>query len=136
MKNLCLTFATALLIVPAISFAADPAKDSTFQWCETQEICAFAFDTTKSGRYLKNIRAYNKCNEVPAEFPRVRVRDGKFSKTGTLKNVIDQKITYTFKGEFRRPKKAVGTYDIDRRGCKAKPRKFIAKKVTFSSNEG
>ena len=136
MQKICLTLATALLLIPALSFAAKPAKNSTFQWCETPQVCAFGFMTTKNGKYLKDIRAYNKCNEVPAEFPRIRVKDGKFSKTGTVKNVLGQKLTYTIKGEFKKPKKAVGTYDIDRKGCKAKARKFTAKKIRSSPNEG
>jgi hypothetical protein len=129
MTKLSLALALALLLVPALSLAADPAKDSVFQWCNTRQTCPFAFETTKTGRYIREIRAYNRCSQVPAKFPRIRVRDGKFSKTGTVRNVTGQKLTYTIRGEFKRPKKAVGTYDVDRRRCKAKPRKFTARKL-------
>ena len=136
MRKTLLTFTTALLLVPALSFAANPAKDAAFQWCETRDRCSFGFQTTKNGKYIKDIRAYNKCAQVPTEFPRIRVKNGEFSKTGKAKNVLDQTVTYTIKGKFKKPKKAVGTYDLDLKGCSAKPTKFTAKKVTPSPNEG
>ena len=128
MRKLAVAVVAGICLVPALAFAADPAKNSAFQWCETRDRCAFGFETSKNGRYVKEIRAYNDCARVPAEFPRIRVRDGKFSKTGTVTDFIDQKLTYTFKGRFTRPRKAVGTYEIDRKGCNSKPIKFVAKR--------
>jgi hypothetical protein len=119
----------ALCLVPALALAANPAKNSAFQWCETKDKCSFGFETSKDGKRIKDIKAYNKCAQVPAVFPKIAVKDGKFSKTGTVTDVIGQKLTYTIKGSFTTPKKAVGTYDIDRKGCSAKAQKFTAKRI-------
>lgn len=137
MKKLCLTFATALVLVPALSFAAKPAKSSIFLWCKSGgQVCPFGFETTKSGKAIKEIRAYNKCAQVPANFPKIRVKDdGRFKKSGSVTDVTGTRLTYTIQGRFKRPKKAVGTYDIDSRKCSAKPTKFVAKKVKPSPNE-
>ena len=129
MRKTIATVALALCALPALAFAADPAKNSAFQWCPTENSCPFGFETSKNGRYVQDIKAYNKCAQVPATYPRIRVKSGKFAKTGTVTDVIGQKLTYTIKGTFTRPKKAVGTYDIDRKGCSAKPTKFVAKRV-------
>jgi hypothetical protein len=118
-----------LCLVPALAFAASPAKNSAFQWCESKEKCSFGFETSKDGKKIKNIKAYNRCAQVPAPFPKIAVREGKFSKTGTVTDAIGQKLTYTIKGSFTTSKKAVGTYDIDRKGCSAKAQKFTAKRV-------
>jgi hypothetical protein len=129
LRKLVAVLVAAICLVPALAFAADPAKNSAFRWCENSDSCPFAFETSKNGRYIKDIMAYNDCARVPATFPRVRVKDdGSFSKTGTVTDVINQKLTYTFKGRFTRPKKAVGTYDVDRKGCTGKPVKFVAKR--------
>ena len=129
MRRIIAIVVLAACAIPALAFAADPAKNSAFQWCKTRDQCPFGFETTKTGRYIKEIKAYNKCAAVPAVYPRIRVKAGKFSKTGTVTDVIGQKLTYTIKGRFTRPRKAVGTYDIDRKGCSAKPTEFVAKRV-------
>ena len=129
MKKILLAAAAAICLVPALAFAADPAKNSAFQWCESKDRCPFYFETSKDGKKVIDIKAYNKCARVPATYPKIPIRSGKFSKTGTVTDVIGQKLTYTFKGKFTRPKKAVGTYDIDRKGCSAKPTEFVAKRI-------
>ena len=45
-------------------------------------------------------------------YPKVPVNgEGKFNKSGTVTNVIGQEVDCAFKGKFRRPKKAVGTFE-------------------------
>ena len=129
MHKLLAALVAAICLVPALAFAADPAKSSAFRWCETRDSCPFAFETSKDGKKVIDIKAYNKCAQVPAIFPKLGIRSGKFSKTGTVTDVTGKKLTYTFKGRFTRPKKAVGTYDIDRKGCSAKPTDFVAKRI-------
>jgi hypothetical protein len=122
--------AAAACVVPALAFAAHPAKNSAFQWCESKDSCKFGFETTKNGGKIKDINAYNKCAQVPATFPKIRVKDsGKFSKSGAVTDVTGQKLTYTIKGKFKKRKKAVGTYEVDSRKCDAKPIKFVAKRT-------
>ena len=129
MRKLLVAVAAAICLVPALAFAADPAKNSAFKWCETSDKCSLIFETSKDGRYIKEIKAYNNCARVPVEnWGRIRVRGGKFSKTGTVTDVIGQKLTYTYKGTFTTPRKAVGTYEIDRKGCNSKAQKFVAKR--------
>lgn len=128
MRKLVAAVVAAICLVPALAFAADPAKNSAFQWCPEKDDCPLRFETTKNGRYIKDVKAYNDCARIPANYPRIRVRNGKFSKSGTVEDLAGQKLTYSFQGRFTRPKKAVGTYEIDRKGCTAKPQKFVAKR--------
>jgi hypothetical protein len=127
-RKLLAAVVAAICLVPALAFAADPAKNSAFEWCKTADSCPLRFETSKDGKKVIDIKAYNKCAQVPATWPKIAIRSGKFSKTGTITDVTGQKLTYTFKGKFTRPKKAVGTYDIDRKGCSAKPTDFVAKR--------
>jgi hypothetical protein len=127
--KLAAALVAAICLVPAVAFAADPAKNSAFQWCESSDRCPFYFETSKDGKKVVDIKAYNKCAQVPATFPKIAVTAGKFSKTGTVTDLTGQKLTYTIKGKFTRAKKAVGTYDIDRKGCSAKPTDFVAKRI-------
>jgi hypothetical protein len=121
--------AVALGLVPALALAANPARNSEFHWCQAEDVCPFSFETSKDGRYVKRIRAYNDCNQVPAPYPRLRVRKGQFAKSGTVTNIIGEKVTYTIVGRFKTPKRAVGTYDVDGKDCKAKPRRFTARRI-------
>jgi hypothetical protein len=119
-------------VVPALAFAADPAPSSSFRYCESNNNCPFTFKTNKTGTKLKKITAYNKCASVPVPdgYPKIPVNnEGKFSKSGTVTDVIGQKLQFKFQGKFKKPGKAVGTYDIDRQGCNAQPTEFVAKRV-------
>ena len=127
-----LAVACIACIAPALALAAKPRKNSAYQWCETQNRCSLGFETSKTGRKIKQLSMYNDCANVPVEggYPKVRVKDtGKFKKTGTVTDVIGQELTFTFKGKFKKPKKAVGTFEIDRQGCDSEPEEFVAKRV-------
>ena len=42
--------------------------------------------------------------------------------------MIGQELEFTIKGKFKKPGKAVGTYEIDRQGCNSQPAEFVAKR--------
>jgi hypothetical protein len=117
--------------VPAIALAASPAKDSHFKWCPQKDMCPLDFDTNKAGTKIVNMSLYPKCAPVPVgkgSWPAMKVKDGKFSAAGTVKDVVGRKITYTISGKFKKPKKAVGTFDVDRKDCSDTPHAFTAKR--------
>ena len=135
MKRILLTLAAVACAVPMFAFAADPAPSTEFSWSDGGD--SVSFKTNKSGTKLKKLAMYNHCARVPPEagvYPRVPVNDeGKFSKSGKVTDVIGQELTFTIKGKFKRPGKAVGTYEVDtRRGakeCDEDPVEFVAKRV-------
>jgi hypothetical protein len=130
MKKMLAAAVIAAVTLPALALAADPAKNSAFQYCPKRDQCPFGFNTAKNGRYLKDVKLYAKCSPVPVEdWGRIRVKHGKFSKSGTVTDVTGQKLTYTIRGRFKRPKKAVGTYEVDRKDCSDKAHGFVAKRV-------
>ena len=133
-------------VVPALAFGALPKKDSAYAYCESENSCPFTFETSKTGRKIIAIKAYNKCARVPVDggYPKIRVKDtGKFKKSGTVTDLTGNEVTFTFKGKFRKPKKAVGTFELDSvetRGgktkeCDAEPEEFVAKR-TGPAQEG
>ena len=134
MKKILLTLAAVACAVPALALAADPAPSTEFSWSEQGD--SVLFKTNKSGTKLKQVSMYNKCARVPAEsgYPRIPVNDeGKFKKSGTVTDVIGQELTFEIKGKFRKPGKAVGTYEIDSqkgaKKCDSDPEEFVAKRV-------
>jgi hypothetical protein len=134
MRKTILGLAAVACVVPALAFAADPAPNSSFRYCESNDSnnCPFTFKTNRNGTKLKKITAYNKCAPVPVPdgYPKIPVNnEGKFSKSGTVTDVIGEKLQFKFQGKFKKPGKAVGTYDIDRQGCNAQPKEFVAKRV-------
>jgi hypothetical protein len=136
LHKLALALVAAICLVPALAFAADPAKDSAFQYCVNKDSCPFYFETTKNGKYLTDIKLYPKCAPVPVEkWGRIRVTEGKFSKSGKVTDLVGNKLTYSIKGKFKRPKKAVGTYEVDSKDCKDKAVAFVAKR-TGKAQEG
>jgi len=60
---------------------------------------------------------------------------GKFKKSGKVIDFTGAELTFTIKGKFKKPKKAVGTYEIDSSKsskppfgpCDSDPQKFVAK---------
>jgi hypothetical protein len=131
-RKIVAVVAAGACIVPALAFAAsDPKPNSAFRWCERENRCSFSFETSRTGRKIKDITAYNRCAQVPVEggYPKIPVEDGKFNKSGTVRDAIGQELDFTIKGRFKKPKKAVGTYEIDRRGCNSEPTEFVAKRV-------
>ena len=69
--------AAAVCAVPALSFAADPAKDASFRYCESENNCPLGFKTNATGRKIKNLSMYNDCAQLPVNgfYPKVRVND-------------------------------------------------------------
>ena len=128
MRKIIATLVTAAFLVPALAFAADPAKNSHFRWCKGDR-CSLTFNTSKDGRYIQNLAMYNKCAELPANYPRIRVRNGRFSKSGSVKNVVGKTVEFAIKGRFTRARKAVGTFDADMAGCNARVTDFVARRV-------
>ena len=134
MRKIILTVgAVACVILPALALAALPKKDADYRYCDRPNNCPLTFHTSATGRKIKELNMYNRCATVPAEFPRVRVRDtGRFRKSGTVEDVLSNEVDFTIKGKFRRPKKAVGTFELDggaKRNCDAEPQEFVAKFV-------
>ena len=122
----------AALIGSAVAFAAQPAKDSSFAWCTGKNMCPMTFNTNKKGTKIVNMSLYTKCAAVPMAdgyWPNMRVNDkGKFKRSGTAVDVIGQAIDFTIKGRFKKPGKAVGTYQVERKGCNDGEHEFVAKR--------
>ena len=138
MKKLILAVAMAACLVPAMALAAEPAKNSSFQYCEKKDQCPFGFETTKNGRKLTDIKLYDKCSPVPVmNWGKIRVKaNGKFKKSGTAVDVIGNAIDFTIKGRFKSRKKAVGTYLSESGDCKGKEREFVARRVGKAQPNG
>jgi hypothetical protein len=133
MRKLVAVFAVTACILPALAFAAaDPKPNSHFEYCTSPTTCPLDFNTNKAGTKIKRLSMYAKCSQVPVGkkgvFPPVAVNNGKFSKEGSIKNVIGETIDYKFEGKFKRPKKAVGTYELESKNCTDKARDFVAKR--------
>ena len=141
MRKTLLALVAIACIVPALAFAALPKKDSSYAYCDQPNNCPLNFKTTKTGRKIKDLTMYNDCAQVPPQdghYPKVRVKDtGKFEKSGTVTDVTGAELTYTIKGKFKKPKKAVGTFEVDSsksptppfRPCDSEPEKFVAKRT-------
>ena len=136
MRKIVLALAATACVVPALAFAAvDPRKNSHFAWCPiVKTTCPLDFDTNKRGTKIINMTLYPKCAPVPIDskrgtWPRMRVRNGKFSREGTVTDVTGDKITYKIKGKFTKPRKAVGTFDVDTKNCSERRREFVAKRT-------
>ena len=134
MRKIIAVVVVVACVIPALALAADPAPSTEFSWSEQSD--SVHFKTNKTGTKLKKLSMYNKCAKVPVEggYPKIPVNDeGKFSKSGKVTDVIDAELTFTIKGKFKKPGKAVGTFEIDseRRGkqCDAEPQEFVAKRV-------
>ena len=130
LRKLILVVAAFACLVPVAAFAAKPAKNSAFQYCPKKDSCPLGFETNKAGTKIVELRMYNDCSRVPVTWPSIKVgKDGKFSKSGKVKNVVNQQITYSIAGRFVKPGKAVGTFELDAKGCNKKPEKFTAKRM-------
>ncbi len=139
MKKTLLALVAVACVVPALALAALPKKDSAYAYCENENSCPLTFNTSKTGRKIKDLTMYNDCARVPPAdgYPKIRVKDtGKFKKSGTVTDVTGAELTFTIKGEFKRPRKAVGTYEVDSSKsstppfgpCDSEPEKFVAKR--------
>ena len=141
MRKTLLALAAVACLLPALAFAALPKKDSAYSYCENPNSCPLKFETSATGRKIKDLTMYNRCAQVPPQagvYPKIRVKDtGKFSKSGTVTDVTGAELSFTIKGKFKRPKKAVGTYEIDSsksptppfRPCDSDPEEFVAKRT-------
>ena len=137
MRKIIAVISVLACVIPALALAADPAPSSSFRYCSTPNKCPLTFKTNATGTKIKKLTMYNKCADVPPQagvYPRVPINDeGKFHKSGTVTDVIGQELTYEIKGKFRKPGKAVGTFEIDSqkggKKCDADPEEFVAKKV-------
>jgi hypothetical protein len=128
-KTILAVTAAAALLVP-VAQAATPAKSSSFQYCAKPNSCPFGFNTNDKGTRLVNIMLFTKCNGELASFPTIKVKsNGKFEKTGTALLRSGDKLNFTIKGQFKKPKKAVGTYKLTAKGCTDKAHDFVAKRV-------
>ena len=139
MRKTLVVLPAVACVVPALAFAALPKKDSAYTYCESKNSCPLTFDTTKTGRKITNLSMYNDCAQVPARdgYPKIRVKDtGKFKKSGKVTDVTGAELSFTIKGKFKKPKKAVGTFEIDSSRsatppfgpCDSNPKDFVAKR--------
>jgi hypothetical protein len=133
-KKALLALVAVACVVPALALAATPKKDSSYAYCPTANKCPLNFNTSANGHKIKNLSMYNDCAEVPPKngYPSIRIKDtGKFKKSGTVTDFTGAELTFTIKGKFKKPKKAVGTYEIDSsksaRPCDSDPKEFVAK---------
>ena len=90
------------------------------------------FSTNKKGTKTIRLSLYPKCSPIPVGkkgfFPNMRIENGKFSGKGKIDNVLGDPITYDISGKFKKPKKAVGTYDVDAKDCSDGEHDFVAKR--------
>jgi hypothetical protein len=139
-RKIILALVAVACVVPALAFAALPKKDSQYAYCENGNDCPLNFETSKTGRKIKNLTMYNDCAQVPPMngYPKIRVKDtGKFKKSGTVTDVTGADLTFTIKGKFKKPKKAVGTFEVDSSRsptppfgpCGSEPEEFVAKRT-------
>ena len=130
MRKLIAALAAVACLAPAAALAANPAKDSSFQYCAKPNNCPFGFNTNSKGTKLVNIMLFTKCNGELASFPEIKVKDDDtFAKTGTALLRSGDKLSFTIKGKFKKAGKAVGTYKLTAKGCTDKAHDFVAKRV-------
>ena len=133
MRKALVAFGAVACVVPALAFAAaDPKPDSHFTYCKTQQNCPLDFSTSKTGTKIKHLSAFSKCAPIPVGkkgfYPPIAVNNGKFSKEGSIDNVLGEKVNYEFEGKFKKPKKAVGTYKLTTKDCNDSEHDFVAKR--------
>lgn len=132
MRKTILTLGAVACAVPALALAAaDPKPNSHFSYKTPNGSVPLDFNTNKAGDKITGLSMYARCSAVPPKkgvFPPVAVNNGRFSKEGTIENVIGEKIDYEVQGKFKKPKKAVGTYKLTKKGCNDKERDFVAKR--------
>jgi hypothetical protein len=128
MKLALLTSLALAALVPALVPAATPQRSSAFRYCTDRDVCPLKFETDPRSRYVKDIRLYPKCAPVPTRWPGMNVRNGEFASGGRVRDVNGTRLTYSIEGRFTTPRKAVGTYRVQSRDCKDRPRKFVARR--------
>lgn len=126
MKRALLTVIVLAAGVPLPVPAATPKGGSAFRYCTARDVCPLKFETDSESRYVKDIRLYPKCAPVPTRWPGMNVREGEFESGGRVRDVNGTRLTYSIEGRFTTPRKAVGTYRVESRGCKDRRRKFTA----------
>ena len=150
MRKIIAVVAAVACVIPALALAAaDPEPSSQYAWCKDKQRteCPFRFNTNARGdppraTKLKKVRLFTKCAPVPLDrpggnWPSMRVENGKFSRKGTVEDVIGQKINYEIKGKFVKPRRAEGTIDVDRgNDCTDRDRNFVAKWVPPADRVG
>ena len=128
MKRALLLIIALAAAVPALVPAATPKGASAFRYCTDRDVCPLKFETDPRSRYVKDIRLYPKCAPVPTRWPGMNVVDGEFESGGRVRDVNGTRLTYSIEGRFTTPRKAVGTYRVQSRGCKDRTRKFTARR--------
>lgn len=131
MRKTIVALVAVACVAPAVALAANPAKNSHFSWCPQKDRCPLKFDTNKAGTKIVNMTLYPKCAPLPVatrSWPAMKVEQGKFSAEGSVKDVVGNTINYKINGSFTRPKKAVGTFDVDSKNCSDGKHKFTAKR--------
>ena len=133
MRKTLLALAIAACVVPAFALAAaNPKPNSHYSYCSKPNLCPMDFNTNKAGTKIVNLSLFPKCSPIPVGkkgfFPDMKVENGKFSGQGKIDNVLGDPITYDISGKFKKPKKAVGTYNVDSKDCKDGAHDFVAKR--------
>ena len=120
--------AALALAIPAL--AASPAKNSEFQAKGPHNQITPTFETDKTGKHVVNFSFFNDCAPVPIlNMPKIAVKAGRFSYSGTVTDVTHKKIKVKFKGHFTTAKVAKGTVNFSRSGKACPTTSYTAKRT-------
>lgn len=120
----------AVLALPAVAHGgtANPVKNGNYCMNCTKKLAPGDFHVAKNGRSIDAWSYYNKCAPVPvASPPKIAIKNGHFSFSGTLTDVTKKKIHFVLKGSFVTSHLATGMAQATGGGKTCKAVAFKAK---------
>lgn len=115
----------ALLVAAAVAVAAKPKPGQYSQQKGNRLVVSF---TVKKGKVTK-FSAYPKCAPVPVQVPAVKIKNGKFSFKGKVKDVTGSEVSIEISGRFTTTTKATGSYRYTTADCSDSKKRFTAKRA-------
>lgn len=129
----------AALAIPASASggSARPIPNGNYCINCTAKTAPGGFHISRDGKFIDAWDYFDKCAPVPvAKPPKIRVSNGKFSFSGTLKDVTKKRLHYTLKGRFVTARLATGVVDATGGGKSCKAVSFKAKFTRTGSFQG
>jgi hypothetical protein len=139
LRAVALAAAVTAIAVPAVaaSGSAKPVPNGNYCMNCTKKLAPGDFHVSKNGKSIDAWSYFNKCAPVPvAHPPKIAIKAGKFSFSGTLMEVTKTKLHYTLKGHFVTPHLAKGTVNATGGGKTCKAVSFKAKFVRTGPFQG
>jgi hypothetical protein len=134
-----LSAVVAAVAVPAVAATkfAKPVPNGNYCMNCTPKLDPGDFHISGSGKWIDAWSYFNNCAPVPvAKPPKIAIKGGKFSFSGTLTEVTKTKLHYTLKGHFVTPHLAKGTVNATGGGKTCKAVSFRAKFVRTGPFQG